>query len=95
MKIYLAHINYTVKVKRYRKVPDGSPNAIAYVERIDKNTSVIHIPNKFGAGDLSHELIHVLQNICQDRDMEFTREVEHMGYLMHYLMSKIRGYTWA
>jgi hypothetical protein len=39
-------------------------------------------------------LIHVLQFICVDRNMDFTVETEHMGYLMHYLMGQVLGFEY-
>ena len=45
-------------------------------------------------GDVAHELIHVLQFICADRNMDFVREQEHMAYIMHYLMGKVYGHTY-
>jgi len=39
----------------------------------------------------AHEVIHVIQNICIDRHINFTKETEHMGYLMQYILAKVIG----
>lgn len=94
MKIYLPHINYTVHTRVF-KYHARVPNARAYVKRTDKNSCIIYLPKRTSSSDLAHELIHVLQYICTDRDMDFVQEQEHMGYIMHYLMGRIRGYEWV
>lgn len=94
MKIYLPHLNYTIFVKPFKKAPDVMPNALTYCERINNKSCNIYVSKKNIPGDLAHELVHVLQFICIDRNIDFTSETEHMGYLMHYLMGQIMGYEW-
>jgi len=94
MKIYLPHIHYTVYTKPLKAHP-SLKYAQAWTERTNRNTSTIYLPKKTNDGDLAHELIHVLQFICEDRNMNFLLEQEHTAYIMQYLMGKIRGYTWA
>lgn len=94
MKIYLAHIHYTVNVRKFKDAPEEVPNALAYVRRLDENSCVVYLSGKQNPGDVAHELTHVLQNICLARNIEFSLEREHMGYIMHYLMGKILGYQW-
>lgn len=94
MKIYIHHLHYTVNIKRLKIVPNDIPNAKRYVWKVDNNTSDMYLPEKNTPTDIAHELIHVLQNICASRNMEFTEETEHMGYLMQWLMGKILGYEY-
>lgn len=97
MKIYLPHINYTVTVKQLKNPPEELLHCQAYAESIDKNNCIVYLDlkKKINAGDLAHELVHVLQFICLNRNINFTLEQEHMAYIMHYLMGKILGYTWV
>lgn len=98
MKIYLPHINYTVYVKQinYKRLPDQIRHAKAFVKRDDMYgcTLYIDLKKKTLPADLAHELVHVLQFICLDRNIDFPVEQEHMGYIMHYLMAEITGYSW-
>lgn len=94
--IYIPHIHYTVRVKNFKPHPNID-NAQAYVEHDDKNTCTLYmnLKRKPTPGDLAHELIHVLQFICLDRNINFTLEQEHIGYLMGYLMAQILGYHYV
>ena len=96
MTIDLPHINYKIHVKEYKSPPDSIPNALAYVKRNDMYSCTIFIKKgqRKVAPDLAHELIHVMQFICLDRNIDFCTETEHMGYTMHYLLGKIMGYKW-
>lgn len=94
MKIYIPHLHYTVNVKTFKKPPEETPNAKRYVESIDGNTSNMYLPEKNTPTDIAHELIHILQNICLNRNIDFSTETEHMGYLMQWLMGKILGYEY-
>lgn len=97
MNIYLPHIHYTVRVRQIRRRPEGLANALAYVLHDNPNQCTLYLDRKkrIIPGDLAHELVHVLQFICLDRNISFTQEQEHMGYIMHYLMGRVLGHTWA
>lgn len=93
MKIYLPHLHYTIHVKQIPKRP-LIENAKAYVQSHGKLACTIFLDRKakrMDPADLAHELIHVLQFICLERNIDFTLEQEHMGYIMHFLMGKIMG----
>ena len=92
--INLTHLAYKVFVRRFRRSPAETPNALAYVEYIDDNSCALYLPEKSMPGDIAHELVHVLQKICLARNMQFTLEQEHMAYLMHYMMGRITGYRY-
>ncbi len=85
--IYLPHIHYTVKIREFKSPPKEISNAQAYTEHDKNGQCTVYLPKgKQEAGDVAHELIHILQFMCLDRNMRFELEQEHMGYMMHYLM---------
>lgn len=96
MKIYIPHLHYTVYVRKFKKPPDGVPNAQAFARNIDDHSCEIFLPKreKQSPGDVAHELIHVLQFIALSRNLDFKLEQEHFGYLMHYLMGKVLGFSY-
>lgn len=97
MKIYLPHIHYTVKVKQ-RTGYRGNHTAKWLCERTDKDTSTLYIDMPVSQAEtptLAQGLVHVIQNICEDRHMVLSLEKEHMGYLMQYLMNRVLGYEYA
>lgn len=93
MKIYIPHLDYTIITKPF-KAHSAVPNAQAYVERIDDRTSYLYLQKKNTPPGLAHEVVHILQNICADRDMNFIIESEHMAYLMQYILGELLGYEW-
>lgn len=93
-KIYIPHLNYTITIKEAKNPPEELFNAVNWVESQGQYGCTMYLDKKPHPGDLSHELIHVLQFICLNRNMNFMTEHEHMGYLMHWLMGEILGYKW-
>lgn len=94
MKIYLPHIHYTVLVKDISLYRGDPERGNAFCVRVDKNTSEVFIKTPVKVTDfptLGHELVHVLKNICDDRNMNFLEETEHMGYVMQYLLCQVMG----
>lgn len=94
MKIYIPHIHYTVFVKEAKTPPEEISNAKAWVISEDRNSCTLYIEKKPNPCQLAHELVHVLQRICLNRNITFTLEQEHMGYLMDFLMGKILGFEY-
>jgi len=94
--IYLPHIHYTLRVRQIGKIPSDIPTALVYVQKDDMCgcTLYIDLTRKIVGPELAHELVHVLQLICESRSMDFKREEEHMGYIMQYLMATIMGYSY-
>lgn len=91
--IYLPHIHYKILVRPFKK-DARVPNALAYTEHNKNGVCTLYLPKgKQMPGDIAHELVHVLQFICLDRDIRFEVEQEHMGYIMHYLMGQVFGHT--
>lgn len=93
-KIYLPHIHYTVLVKEFIKPPVIIANAKAYVEHLEQGCCILYLQKgeKIMPGDLAHEIVHVLQFICEDMNMTFELEREHMAYLMQYIMGQVMGH---
>lgn len=96
MKLYIPHLNYLVNVK---KVPAEKPvyNAVSWVQWVKDGEVDVYIKTPVTKTDsslLAHELIHVLQNIAEDRNIDFLKEGEHMGYLMQWLHGEIMGSKW-
>ena len=95
-EIYLPHIHYTVHIRQFVKTPPELNHALAYVQSNDKDSCTIYmdLKSKPTPGGLSHELVHVLQFICLNRNIEFTAELEHCGYIMNYLMNRIMDFEY-
>lgn len=49
----------------------------------DINTSVKDIKKM---PVIAHEVVHLLQHICETFSMEFYNESEHMAYIMYYII---------
>lgn len=99
MKIYLPHINYTVTIKdidkssKITKLFKNKPFGMA--EQVDMNNAILYLPKKihtYQHTTVGHEIIHVLQYIAEDRNMNFLLEHEHFAYLFSYIFNKILGY---
>lgn len=88
--IYLPHLHYTVRLRHFSKAPEELNNALAWTKHDKNGVVTVYLPKgKQAYGDVAHELIHVLQFICLDRNIRFEFEHEHFGYLMHYLMGQV------
>lgn len=93
--IYLPHIHYTIRIRAYKTPPNEIGSALGWTDHNKSGTCTVYLPKrKPSPGDVAHELIHVLQYICVDRNMRFELEQEHFGYLMHYLMGQVLGYSY-
>jgi hypothetical protein len=97
MKIYcrsvqLPHINYTIRFRNHVK-PDGT--GVAWAERDDRWGCTIYLTKRAKVTTLAHELVHALRYICEDRQMDFTNESEHMAYIMQYVMGQALDYAYV
>jgi hypothetical protein len=101
MKILIPHLFYTIevkdkklakgKVKRYLEEGDF----YACYEAINKNNSKIWIKLPVKPTEvptLVHEIIHCLQHLSRERDIDFKSEEEHFAYLTQYILNQILGY---
>ena len=93
-KIILNHIGYTVMLKDINKAPkellEQVVGCVSCVEEIDKHSSVIWIKlpiRKIDIPVLGHEIVHVLQNIAIQKNIDFKQETEHFGYMYQYIIS--------
>ena len=92
--ITLNHIGYTVLLKNINKAPkellDQIVGCVSCVEEIDKHSSAIWINlpiRKIDIPVLGHEIVHVLQNIAMQKNIDFKTETEHFGYMYQYIMA--------
>jgi CRISPR/Cas system-associated endoribonuclease Cas2 len=95
-KAYLPHIHYTIYFKDLSELQGVEIKGSAYTIDFDKNTSIVFIENikknskeKNALPTIAHEIVHVLQNICESRMMDFTSEKEHTAYIMSYLLNVV------
>jgi len=97
MKIIINHIGYVVLIKKPEQYKGAYvlKNVVAMTQRDNKNQSTIYIKKPIkDTATLAHEIVHVLQNIADDRNISFVEEQEHFGYLMQYLMNEVTGYKY-
>lgn len=93
--IRIRHLtSYTVRIRHARKPDPDMPYAAAWCERDGPLASTIYVRPGVTPFTMAHEIMHVLRNICVDFNMDFTRESEHMAYLMQWLLGKAFGYEW-
>jgi len=93
-KIFLAHLRYTVKVREITpkmKTPSEIQGADAYTTFYDDQNCTIFLKKNTPIRVVAHEVTHVLRDLCIERHMDFTKEQEHMGYLMQYILGRILG----
>lgn len=100
-KVEFPHLGYEVIFKdmKYLKgidikgggytMPLGDHTCYVFIEDIEKT---VKRPNILPF--LSHELVHVLQFICEARAMKFTEEKEHMAYMMSHMLNQLLGYEY-
>ena len=92
-KIYIQHLAYTVLIKE----PNKDSKFVAYVHKDNKNQCTLFIKrpvNRIEAPTLAHEIVHILQYICEARNIDMIFEQEHMGYLMNFIMNEVMGLTY-
>jgi len=89
--IIIPHLGYTVKIRPFKNAPEEMPNALAFVKSETPHTCTLYLDfsKHMEAGDIAHELVHVLQFLCLHRNIDFVTETEHMGYLMGWMMGVI------
>lgn len=92
--IELPHINYKVIIKPFVKAPEGIENALNYTTHDSEHQCTIYTKKETISADLAHEIVHVLQFIALDRNMDFKLEQEHFGYMMQHIMGKATGHVW-
>ena len=93
-KVIINHLGYTVLLEDINKAPkellEQIVGCVSCVEEIDRNSSAIWIKlplRKIDIPVLGHEIVHVLQNIAIQRNIDFKQETEHFGYMYQYIIA--------
>lgn len=90
-EIKIPHLKCSVFI--YKKHKDDLPDAAGYAKRLCAEEYELHlklpIKGKVTAGNLVHEIIHILQYITEDNNMTFEYEREHLAYIAGYLFSEV------
>ena len=92
MKIKIEHLDYTITVKDPKSYK-GEKDFVAMVVPNDFYGCTLYIKRpveKRHLSTLAHELMHVLQFVAEERDIDMSSEKEHFGYLMEWLMNQIK-----
>lgn len=91
--IDIPHLGYKIAViiepKEFTGRQEGS---IMFAENSGKDIASIFFrkkPTPSQAGIVAHEIMHVLQFMCRNRNIAMEVENEHMGYLMQYIFQNI------
>lgn len=94
-KIEIPHLHFTVYLKDITElkgveikggactVPLGDRGVVIFVEDIEETLSVIE-----NMVMIAHEIIHVIQIICEIYGMNIEEEKEHTAYLMSYILQQ-------
>ena len=99
--IKIPHLEYTVYLKDVKQAKGQIAESLKLLqagtthESTKSSTIWIKLPITFmESPTLGHEIIHVLQNICRERNIDFILEEEHVAYLFHYIMNECLGYKY-
>jgi len=63
---------------------DGKTEICIFLQDIKANVKEISFTPY-----LAHEIMHAIQIMCRNLQMEVPEEVEHTAYIMHYLLESI------
>jgi len=66
-----------------------------FAENTNRHTASIFFkkqPKMENVFIVAHEVMHCLQYMCRNRNIDMARESEHMAYLMQYILGHIMGY---
>jgi len=88
--IKIPHLDYTIVVENKDK--GDRDHSDAYTKHVCYGEVLLKIKMPIGptrASYLLHEIIHILQFICEDKGMSFTTEIESMAYLSDWLFKEI------
>ena len=99
-KIVINHLGYTIEVLDRKKAKGKEFDLLQHCVAIThkgKHKSTIYIKTPIKRNYIpviAHELMHVIQNICVDRDIDMIQEQEQVAYIMQYALGKIMGYDY-
>ena len=94
--VEIPHLRHTVKFMDLSQLQGVEIKGSGCTAIEDENTTLVFfedIENTVTDINLApwvaHELVHVLQILCEKISANFTNEQEHMAYLMHYLFTNL------
>lgn len=93
--ISIPHLDYVVKVRDIKTRPPELKNCDCYTRKENDRTCTIYLSKNARPPVIAHETIHVLQFMCNSLDLDFIQEMEHMGYIMQYIMARILHYDYV
>jgi hypothetical protein len=94
--IHIPHLRFTVYVKDMSELMGverkgsgyvaqfGDDSACLFLEDVEKTVKQL---DRFPT--IAHEVLHVIQILCEKFQMKIENEQEHTAYLMHYILEKI------
>ena len=86
--VRVPHLGFAVFV---RPRPKNSKSYAHVLYSKDGFSCQLFLPDVPSYSAVAHECVHILQAICEKYNIDFTREDEHLGYIMQYLMQEICG----
>lgn len=94
--VEIPHLAYTINIKVDLKQFTGSQSTWrAFAQHDNSYSSTIYLREKPKLEKVflvSHEVMHCLQWMCRDRNIDMEYESEHMAYLMQYVLGRAFGY---
>lgn len=87
----IPHLNYVVVVRKFKN--GDLDNVEGYSKRVSPEEAILCVPlpikGQVSAGILVHEIVHILQYICEAHNMTFEFEREHMAYIAGYIFKEV------
>ena len=95
--IYLDHIFYRIEIIFTSKKFLDEREMECASEYIENGHIKLHLrskPQKQHFPSVAHEVIHCLQWIAKDRNIDFIKEEEHFAYMMQFMLNRIFEYEY-
>lgn len=92
-KIYIPHLDYEVLVKPIsgaKDLPDGS---CAFARNVSCGVVELYFAKMASPPTVTHECVHAVQMICNSKMIDMVSEMEHVAYMVDYLVAKVLGYS--
>ena len=97
--VNIPHLYFTVKFMDLEYLRGVEIQGVAYTAMDEKDGATIFIQdieksikNPVFFPILAHEIMHVIQILCDRTSMKVETEQEHTAYLMTYLLNELLGY---
>ena len=97
MNIYLDYLFIRIEVSFKSRNFLNERGIECAAEYIENGHIKLHFRNKPKFKDfpsVAHEVIHCLQWIAKDRNIDFTKEEEHFAYMMQFILNRIFGFSY-